>query len=141
MEQRRVNSENITRPYSSRLSQKPERGGCLMTWLVLSAVMTIFALFTFITLLNTVVEKPYVLRGGSPVVLLVLGVLILANLLFLADIANWKRRGAYGLVVISIASPIVEGILKTATLADFIAPVIQLGILYFLIKGIWDYFD
>lgn len=132
-------SSSVAPKYNS--DERPERGGCLTLWLVLSFGVGLLGVLMYVNLLGVVAERPGALRIISPVALILFGILILSSLLFLADIWRWKRRGVYGIAITAIASPFIETMLRTADSSDWVAPVIQLGILYFLVKDKWDYFE
>ncbi len=117
------------------ISQKPERGGCLSWWLGLSLVVSVLALIFFLG-----VGQQLSQRGFG--YLIVFGIVaVVVNLACLYGIYQWKRWGVYGFAVGSIVSLIVSILGSTATARDFAAPFIQIGLLWYLVKDKWDYFD
>jgi len=116
-------------------SSKPERGGCLTWWLGLSLVFSILAILLFLGLGSELSR-----RGFASLV--VIGVVAIGvNLLFLYGIYEWKRWGVYGFAAASIISLVISIIGRTATTRDFVSPFIQIGLLWYLVKDKWDYFD
>lgn len=122
-------------------SAQRKRGGCLTLWVTVSAIMGVIAAFGFCNLLGVVGRVPPALRRISIGSMFLLGGLIAAQLVCLWGIWQWKKWGVYGMAAIAIASPFIEGALGIATATDWLAPFIQLGILYFLVKDKWDYFE
>lgn len=116
-------------------TSKPERGGCLSIWLALSALLNVLAFLALVGLVSTA-ER----RGLGFVIYLLLGA-TLVSLVCIYGMYNWKRWGVYGVAAISIISPIVQIIVGIATVRDYVAPFIQLGVLYYLVKDKWDHFD
>lgn len=120
---------------SDYVYSKPERGGCLSFWLGASLVVSVMALFVFLGLGSELSR-----RGFSWIVLF--GFFAVAvNLACIYGIYKWKQWGVYGFVAASIMSLVLEMISQTVTARDFVAPFIQIGILWYLIKDKWDYFD
>lgn len=125
----------------SPLSGKRERGGCLTVWVAASAIVGVIAVFGFFNLLGVIGRIPTAARRISIGTLFLFGGLLAAQLVCLWGIWEWKKWGVYGMAAIAIASPFVEGALGVATATDWIAPFIQIGILYFLIKDKWGYYE
>src|SRR5688572_25648207 len=110
-------------PNPSNVTYRRERGGCLNIWLVLSTGITIFSVMTLLAITGPG------LKTDSVAYALALTVLVVVNLVCLLGIWKWKRWGVYGIVATSIASAIIELMFGRPTAADFIAPIIQIGIL------------
>jgi hypothetical protein len=57
------------------------------------------------------------------------------------DIAiwNWKKWGIYGVAVVYIISTMIN--LSSGDLAPILVTIVRWGILFFLIRPIWDHFD
>ncbi|HEX2908787.1 MAG TPA: hypothetical protein VHO69_18090 [Phototrophicaceae bacterium] len=120
---------------------KPERGGCLTSWLVVSSGASAVAVLGFLWIMGVVSSHPQAARQMPPGDILLFGIVMLVNIGSLVGIWKWKRWGVYGIVATAIASPFMEWAMGIATTTDFISPFIQLGILSFLLKDKWDYFD
>jgi hypothetical protein len=133
-------------PYSYPASRPPpaqrERGGCLTVWLTVSIAVNLIAGFVLCNTFSSISSRPSgSVRPDATIILLFLIGLLVASLTCLWAIWNWKRWGVYGIAAFSIFSPFLEIAFGTATTTDFIAPFIQLGILYFLVKDRWDDFE
>jgi hypothetical protein len=119
-----------------------ERGGCLTTWLVVSTGVALLSVFLICQTLAVVTGRSGLsLRPGTWLGIIVIGGLFIAHLRCLWGIWAWKRWGVKGIAALSIISPLVEVAFGTATATDFVAPFIQIGILYFLVKDRWDDFE
>jgi uncharacterized membrane protein (DUF2068 family) len=125
-------------PIYSKIEVSPERGGCLTAWLVVSSI---FAGIAVIVLLQAFDLVQRTRSNEFTPALIALGVLIFINIVGLVGIWQWKRWGVYIVAFSSIASPIVELMFLQPTASDFIAPVIQLAILYFLVHDKWEDFN
>lgn len=120
---------------------KPERGTWLTVWIIASAVLSFVALVTMFQVLRTALGfsertvPAYVTTG-----LLCMNTLIILQLVFLFGIWRWKRWGVYGISIIAILSPIAESMAGAVTTGDWLAPFIQIGILWWLVRNRWDDF-
>ena len=118
-----------------------ERGGCLSLWLAASALFGALAVITLLQLWNLVLQTPNAFQRVSPVVLVLFSALIIGLLVCLGGIWNWKRWGVYGAALCSIVSPFVESAMGVANAQDWIAPIIQIAVLWYLVKDKWDDFE
>jgi hypothetical protein len=121
-------------------SDKPERGGCLTAWLVVSTILTVIAGVAFMQLLSVLI-RPRAFEDISPVGVLLLGGLMIGSSICLIGVWNWKRWGVYGIALTSCISPLIEVFFFRADVTDFIAPFVQIAILWYLVSGKWDAFD
>jgi hypothetical protein len=127
--------------YQSSASVKPERGGCLTLWLVVSslaAVVGVILLFQTLGLLNRV-SGPR--ASQVQLVLIFAGIFLMIGIACLWGIWNWKKWGVYGVIATGIVSPLLQFLLGVGNAVDCVRPIIQFGVLYFLINDKWDYFD
>ena len=121
-----------------------ERGGCLTAWLGVSLALSLIGAVLFLQVLDGF--RPGALRPGfrmpfsSFAVVFMIG-LTIADIVCLYGTWNWKRWGVYGLVVVAIVSPLAESMLGRAAEADFIAPIVQMVILWLLLRNKWQYFE
>ena len=128
-------------PLDYEQAKDKERGGCLTAYLIVSFAFSLFALYTWFNIFQTLNDNP-ALRARVPIIGVVfLLIVIVASLAGVAGTWGWKRWGVYLLGAISIISPVVETILGVATPSDYVAPVIQLLVLYFLVNKRWKEFD
>lgn len=121
-----------------------QHGGCLTAWMGVSVAFSLIGVVMAFQLLDLL--RPGSLRPGANTGLLVfyivgLVVLLVLNLASLYGIWKWARWGVYGIASVSIISLVWELMLGTANTADFIQPFIQLGVLWFLIRDKWAYFE
>lgn len=105
------------------------RGFWLTAWIIASGLLSAAALFIIAAS-----------RVNNPIILLLAG-LSVVNLISLGGIWQWKKWGAYGSVAVTIISPIFEVMFARPTIADCIAPFVQIGILYLLVMNRWSDFD
>lgn len=118
-----------------------ERGGCLTAWIVVSALASVYAIFLFFQILQLVSENPILQERIPGFYLLALGGLIVVSIVGLWGIWNWKKWGVYLLVFTSLASAALEFMMGIATSTDIIQPVIQIGLLAWLVSSRWEYFE
>ena len=114
---------------------KPEHGGCLTAWL---AVSVLAAIFTIVTLAG--IREVAQQRGIGTLIYILIGASVL-HVVFIVGIFDWRRWGVYGLIAIVIISAVLQIIAGVATTRDYVAPFVQLGLLYYLIHEKWDYYD
>lgn len=114
---------------------KPGHGGCLTLWLVVSALAAIFVIVSLLGIRELAAR-----RGVGPLVYILIAASVL-HIVFVVGIFDWRKWGVYGIVAIVIISPILQIIAGIATTRDYIAPFVQLGLLYYLIHDKWDYYD
>lgn len=119
----------------SDLRVKPEHGGCLTAWLVVSALLSIVAV---VALLGVADIANQIGRGW--IVYLFLG-LVVVQVISIVGVFSWRKWGVYGLIITIIASSVVQIIGGIATTRDYVAPFIQLALLYYLVNKKWEYFD
>lgn len=113
---------------------KPERGGCLSWWLGVSFVVSILALFVILG------SSAQLTRHGFGYLIFFGVAAVGINLACLYGIYQWKRWGVYGFAAASILSLIVSLSGSTGTIRDLFTPLIQIGLLWFLVHDKWDYF-
>lgn len=118
-----------------------ERSGCLNLWLGASALFGAFAVVSMIDLWAFVFRTPNAFQRVSPVALFLYSALLIGLLVCVWGIWKWKQWGVYGAALTSIASPFIEYSLGVATTSDWVAPFVQIIILYYLVKDKWDDFD
>lgn len=118
-----------------------ERGGCLTAWLIVSALAAVFAVFVYFQLLSLISENLIVQQRISGAYIFALGALIVASIVGLWGIWNWKKWGVYLMVFTSLASAALEFMLGIATATDIIQPFLQIGLLAWLVSSRWDYFE
>lgn len=120
-----------------------DRGGCLSLWLIGSTLFSLYGLFVLCQAVSIVSDRSsfYSNRSGLMCAFVLLGAIVIGSLVSLFGIWNWKKWGVYGIATMSIASPIIEGLVGAPDASDLVAAVVQLTILYFLVKDKWDYFE
>ncbi len=118
-----------------------ERSGCLNLWLGASAIFGAIAVLSLIQLWQVVSRTPNAFQRISPISLILYSALLIGMLVSVGGIWKWKQWGVYGAAAASIISPFVENSLGVATPSDWVAPIIQIAILYYLVKDKWDDFD
>lgn len=125
-------------------SDEKSRGGCLTIWLGVSLAFSLISAVLLLQVLDAF--RPGALRPGYRMpfsgfgIILLLG-LVVAHIVSLYGAWNWKRWGIYGLGTVIFASPVVETLLGTATATDCFAPIVQVCILWLLVRNKWDYFE
>jgi len=137
------NRYNQYQNYARQPVEYKDRGTCLTLWLFVSiffaSISLIGGLCVIFTASNSSTSNDINSSFYVSAVLL-FGVIALFLVSCIA-IWNWKEWGIWGFVVATILSPIVETLSGRADVSDFIAPFIQLGIFYFLIRSRWSYFE
>lgn len=124
-------------PHSSNTA-KPAHNALLLIFLAILAFITLIGIITFF---GTVSSIPLARRQANLIPLLAVGILLLATLVCLFGVLQWRQWGVYGLATLSFISPVLELLLRTVDPTDWIAPFVQVGILYLLVRKRWDYFD
>lgn len=120
---------------SSSFASKPDRGGCLNLWLGASALFSVLAIFLFLGAGGELTRRGF----GF---LFIFGLIaIIFNLVCIYGIYNWKRWGVYGWVAGSLLSFVINVIAGTATTTTCVSPLVQMGILWYLVNDKWDVFD
>ncbi len=120
-------------------AQFPERGGCLTIWLIAAILLNVgYGGITYLQILE-LYSDPRVQAVISPFYVIALGVLLLMVSVGLFAIWNWKRWGVY-LVVVAIIFSIFVQVGPVNPVRSYLAPIVQLAILYFLISPRWHIF-
>ncbi len=120
---------------SKVIASKPERSGCLTWWLIASVLFSILAVFQ---LLNAGGELT---RSGNSQFFVVSVALVVVAMACLYGIYEWKRWGVYGYVVVGLVGLVLNMVAGTATGPICLAPFVQIGFVWYLVKDIWDQFD
>jgi hypothetical protein len=118
-----------------------ERSGCLNLWLGASALFGALAVVGLVQIWDLVLRTPNAFQRISPIALLIYSGLLIGMLVSVWGIWKWKRWAVYAAAMCSIVSPFAESALKVADAQDWIAPFVQIAILYYLVKDKWDDFD
>jgi O-antigen ligase len=117
-----------------------ERGGCLTAWLVLATAFNLFfGLIASLQLLSFAGD-PRVTRVVPSLVIYGLVALQIALIAGLFGIWNWKRWGVY-VVAGALAISAILSLIMGDVLRGLLFPIIQFGLLFYLINPKWDYFD
>jgi hypothetical protein len=116
-----------------------EHGGCLTLWLVVQGLGTVYAAILLMGVFSQVS------RARSPALTIyvaIVTVFIIGTIASLIGIWRWKRWGIYGIVAVSIFSPITEFIFATSSfsLLDCAQPFVGNLILYYLVHDKWDHY-
>ncbi|MBL8155849.1 MAG: hypothetical protein JNM70_16825 [Anaerolineae bacterium] len=123
-------------PYSSGPPYAPPpRSGCLIAWLGVSAVVSVLSAYALLAVAGTAS------RLGVDWIVWVGVTVAVVQLVCLYGIFNRKRWGVYGIVALAFGGMIIQIIGGIATIRDYVSPFIQLGVLYWVVRDQWDYFD
>jgi hypothetical protein len=127
------------------IRQYRERGGCLTLWLVASIVFNVAAFYLLWQSISALSSLRIRSDAVSQAQLLtvVLGVMLVALLICLIAAWRWKRWGIIGIAIIVFASPVATSLILpvVAKPNDWITPLIQTGVLYWLVKDKWHAFE
>lgn len=119
-----------------------ERGVWLRIWLAASTIFTLIASLLVVQILNALASRPEITVPTNKWISIGLfSMMILATLVFLRAIALWRKWGVYGMVVVSLISPLIKQELTTINIVDWIAPFVQIGVVILLMSNRWDDFN
>jgi hypothetical protein len=125
-----------TNPAASQIdtARYRERSGCLTFWLGANAVLAVIALVVIVGVARESQSflNPLVFWGT---------ILMPAFIVSLVGIWNWKRWGVYGLAAVIILSSGVQQIVNYKPFENLAAMIVQLAILYVLVRGQWTAFE
>jgi uncharacterized integral membrane protein len=133
--------KNIIPQWDDNSSTRRDRGGCLTLWLSVSIILSIFAIVGILGVFGEVSRSSLAVQSRAQAGVTLLGLLIVGGLICLFGMLNWKRWGVYGIAATSIISPFIEAMFFRATLTDFVAPFVQIGLLFWLVKDKWEHFE
>ena len=114
---------------------KPDRGGCLNLWLGASALFGVLGIFLILGLADELG------RRGMGFFYVVSLVALVAALVCVYGIYQWKRWGVYGLVATSFINLTVSVMAGIATATSCVSPFVQVAILWYLVHDKWDVFE
>lgn len=117
-------------------ASKPERSGCLLTFLTVAVAYALINTVGLITVLGTLLNR----NSPSTFSVILLFTISITSLVCLWGMIRWKRWAVYGLGLVSIAYTFLQVLLNTATIPEYFAPFVQIGFLYFAVAKQWDYF-
>ncbi|HSS99268.1 MAG TPA: hypothetical protein VLK33_19670 [Terriglobales bacterium] len=117
--------------------QHPEQSIYVTLWLVVSAIIAIGGAILFFNEAD--------LASGRDVrefvAILLIGSLTLGTLYCLWRMWKWQQWGVLGFVFLSLILPLYKDTFLTATPLSFIVPILQIVVLYFVIKDTWKYYE
>jgi hypothetical protein len=118
------------------------RSGCLTVYLVLVIVFSLLSAVQYLAM-GAVVRAGLEQMGMSVPgwYLPLMGVLSLAQIAFAIGIWQWKRWGVYGFVGLSLLSIVFNMVAGISPVFTIIASAIGLGILFFVVRPLWDHFE
>ena len=125
-----VNHDAVDAAERGSAADAPTRGLLLSAWLILNLLAAVFAALGNLVLLERL-TRPH--AQAQPILLILAAALYLAIAGYIAcliAVYRWKEWGLYGIVVYLIVSPIIEWLLGRADVSDFIAPFVQIAILW-----------
>ena len=118
---------------TTRESIQPERGGCLTAFLILSLIgLPIAGLITLFGGSSSSLSLLLVPKWYYPV----MGIVSIADFIFVLGMWNWKKWGVYGYASASILGFFIN--VMTTGLSGALLGLVSLVILYFLIRPVWD---
>src|SRR5579872_6901116 len=124
----------------------PERGGCLTVYLLATVVFAVLGLILLITagaivgVANTTGAVTGVSTGVSVVPIIISVIAIIVSIVGVYGAWNWKKWGIYLIVassVISALGTVLNGNIGSAV----VSIVIELAILWYLLKDKWAAFE
>ena len=117
-------------------SSKPKRGGCLSIFLIVSMIAyPLTAVYYFFA--SETIEQ--FLPNFPSWLILIFGLMALADFVFVIGIWNWKKWGVYGLAV-TILIAIVINSFNVGLLAAS-SGLIGLAFLAYLVRDVWPYME
>jgi hypothetical protein len=120
--------------------EKEKGKGCLQVWLFFGILTVAYSFIVFYQLVNLVTSN-YEIASHVPITLVsVLGMVLLLNIVALFAIWRRKKWGVFLFAAASFTSPVFESFLGTMMLRDWIAPFVQIALLYFAVRSQWEHF-
>lgn len=126
------------------IHQSREGSGVLKLWLIgvmLANMVVAYTLWQSVNELSSFGVREVASRASF--LLGFLGIWLV--MLFVCVVATWKwkRWGVYGIVILTLLNPIVTFLILPIGIrvGDLISPVVQLLILYLLVKAKWHAFE
>lgn len=126
------------------LNVNKERHGCVTTWLVLMIILNSIAALVNFLATDSIVNN---LSGKvSTVMIIILGVLGIANVVFSIMILQWKKLGFWGFIlssIIALAINLKIGLEVKQSFIGLIGIVILYGILHIKKDNVstWEYLE
>lgn len=115
----------------------PEQSIYVTLWLVVSAIISIVGALLFFNEAD--------LASGRDVrefvAILLIGSLTIGTLYCLWRLWKWQQWGVYGFIFTSLILPLYKDTFVPATPLSFIVPILQIVVLYFVIKDTWHYYE
>lgn len=118
-----------------------ERSGCLTVWLLAASAASVYNILGFAQVLNFVSEYPELSEDISGALIAALAILLVTSIAGVVGMWRWKRWGVYLVGLTGIGITVLEFAMGVGTLIDVIQPAIQIGILVWLVRSCWEYFE
>jgi hypothetical protein len=115
----------------------PKHSIFVTIWLVVSAVIAIAGAILFF-------QEADLANGRDVrefVAILLIGALTLGTLYCLWRLWKWQQWGVLGFIFLSLILPLYKDTFVPASPLTFIVPILQIVILYLVIKDTWHYFE
>jgi|GEM_PF-3344064 len=134
--------EAIAAQKAQRKRAKREHRVKLMLFLIALAVFPLQNLVGNVRFIVNLAERnETVVQVDLSLILIIDMTLLVLGLVSCVGVWWWQRWAVYGLALTTLGNLIAEIFLRTATVTDFIAPVVVIAALYFLIHKKWQYFE
>ena len=121
-----------------------QRHGCVTAWLILMIILNSLAALLYLFAGDTIAQG--MPAGITHSILIVLGVLGIANVIFAVMLYNWKKLGFWGFVITSIGSFIINITSGLSTGQSFVG-LVGIAVLYGILQitkddvSAWDHLE
>ena len=126
-----MSDSNLPQAGDLAISPAKKRHGCLTAWLVLMVIADVFAAIAGFAM--SAFAPAAVAKTGPPWAMPAMGVLCLLQLVCVIGLFMWKKWGFYGLVVLGVASAVINSI-EGRWVSGVVGAIVGLAILYLVLQ-------